>query len=209
MAVGVPRLLVVADRDYAVSEQHWRAVLGEVGRAVRGRPCAIQVRAKSASRDELERLAGYARDAVPPGVPLFLNGPAEVARALGYDGVHWPQKDIPLRDDGALPQLVQSAAVHDIESLRRAETASVAFVIFGSVYEPGSKVGPAAGLDALRELVRESRTPALAIGGVTQERVAECIAAGAAGVAVVSGVTGARSPGAAANAYLDRLEREA
>jgi thiamine monophosphate synthase len=92
--------------------------------------------------------------------------------------------------------------VHGEPSLRAAERAEVDTAVFGSVFEPGSKPGAGAGLDALRAICAASSVPVVAIGGITPERTADCIAAGARGVAVVSGVLGAMSPGAAIEAYV-------
>ena len=78
--------------------------------------------------------------------------------------------------------------------------------MFGSVYEPGSHPGAAAGLDALREVVAATSLPIIAIGGITPERVGACLAAGAAGVAVISGILGASDIERAVVEYCDALE---
>src|SRR6185295_14658557 len=120
------------------------------------------------------------------------------------DGAHWPEARIPA--SATAPTLAwRTAAVHSSEAAVRAERAGATAVVFGSVYEPGSKPGSAAGIEALREAVAATALPVYAIGGITPERVAGCIAAGASGVAVVSGVLGAQAPGTAIDGYLAAL----
>jgi thiamine monophosphate synthase len=57
----------------------------------------------------------------------------------------------------------------------------------------------------LEEIVRTARVPVLAIGGVTPSRVADCLGAGAHGVAVASGVLTAADAAAALDAYIKVL----
>jgi thiamine-phosphate pyrophosphorylase len=204
MAMNAPRLLVILDYDFVADEEHWLGALGEVGRAMDGRPGAIQIRARSVEGGGLRPLAERAREAVPADTPLSLNGPADLAGELDYTGVHWRQDAIP--DGPTCHDLETSAAVHDEESLRRAEQAAAGFVVFGSVFNPGSKMGRGVGLEALANLTAKSTVPTLAVGGIGLDRVGECIAAGAHGVAVISGVLANPCPAKAAVAYLDRLE---
>jgi thiamine monophosphate synthase len=54
------------------------------------------------------------------------------------------------------------------------------------VWQSESHAGtPAQGLDALAAVVRAVRIPVIAIGGVTEDRIARCEAAGAAGYAAI------------------------
>lgn len=199
----IPRLLVVADLDTAGGNERLLEVLRELARAPWG--FAIQLRAPRLADRELEDLAKAARAVAPRSVPLFLNGPGALASQLGFDGVHWPERAIPSEwRDAPLPA---SAAVHSEEAVRRAERAGARFVVFGSVFPPGSKPGEGVGVDRLREIAACTSLPVLAIGGITPERVAPCLAAGAHGVAVVTGVLAAPRPSEAARRYLEALGR--
>lgn len=204
-ALRFPLLLIVADRDYVADDTRWLEIVRQLGDAARGEAAALQVRAKGAPRDELRLLAARARAVVPPEVPLTLNGDAALAASLGYDGGHWPEAETPAGETPRGNLRWRSAAVHSVEAIRGAERAGADLLVFGSVFEPGSKPGVASGLEALRAAVRATALPVVAIGGITPERVAACLAAGARGIAVVSGVLGAASPVAAMRAYLDAL----
>ncbi len=77
-------------------------------------------------------------------------------------------------------------SVHSLESALRAESEGADYVIFGPVWASASHPGFApAGLPALAEVARALHIPVLAIGGVTEARIAECHAAGAAGYVAI------------------------
>lgn len=199
------RLIVVADRDYIGKDARWLALIEEVGAAALGRPVAIQVRAKGVTPEEAGDLATRARAVVPLDVPLLLNGDAVLAGRLGFSGVHWPEDVVPTSPP--IDSLAwHSAAVHSVEAAARAEQGGADIVLFGAVYAPGSHEGVGAGLDAMRTVIASTRVPVFALGGILPQHVADCIAAGAVGVAAVSGVLGAPDVRAAVDAYLHDLD---
>jgi thiamine monophosphate synthase len=200
--VGVPRLYLVAARAAFVADLDWLDAIERVAAAAaahRDLPIALQIRIetpdgagrRAAAAIERARRAGA-------GLAVFLNADGLDAGSLGYDGVHWAERCIPEAPSCVFPG---AASVHSVAALRRAEAAGARFAAFGPVWSPSWKPGPARGLVDLAQVVRAARIPVLAIGGVTPERVAECLHAGAAGVAVVSGVFHARAPAAALARY--------
>jgi thiazole tautomerase (transcriptional regulator TenI) len=73
-----------------------------------------------------------------------------------------------------------------VQSAVDAERDGADFVIFGPVWSSESHAGTAPqGLDALAAVARAVHIAVLAIGGVTEDRIAECEAAGAAGYAAI------------------------
>lgn len=187
---------MVADVDAAGGEEEWLRVLRGLGQLPPGLPVAVQVRAKGRPPEELGRLARLAQAALASRVPVVLNGPAEVARALELAGVHWPESGIPQRVPETARALVRSASVHSPQAAQRVQSL-VHYLVFGPVFPPGSKAAPAVGLGVLRQVCAAVCRPVLAIGGVTPERVADCLACGATGVAVVSAVMRAPDPATA------------
>lgn len=203
MAVGVPRLVVVADVDAAGGEGVWLQALERLAAVRPGPGCAVQVRAKGRTVPALRALASRARSVLPTW-RLVLNGPAGLAWELGYAGVHWPESEVP----PAVPQeasgLLRSASAHGLVGLRRAEAVAHA-VLFGPVFPPGSKQGHGLGVQALREACGATRLPVLAVGGVSLDRVRTCLEAGAWGVAVVTAVVRSPDPAAAVADFATRL----
>lgn len=139
------------------------------------------------------------------GAQLFVNGDVEVARQVGADGVHRPHALVILPEDA--PGLQIGVSVHRPSEAGEAEADGAAFVVFGPVYDTTSKraFGPPQGLEPLAQTVRAVKIPVFAIGGITPERVPEVRAAGAAGVAVISAILSADSPGGATRRFLEAL----
>lgn len=210
MSPALPRLYVVADLDYVGDAKRWLDVLAALDSVAERQPLAIQIRAKQLDRQALAAVAEQARRAVAHA-PLVLNGPPALAKALGCDGVHWPEANIPNASDvtsaGASARALtfRTAAVHNAAAVPGAERAGANGLIFAPVFRPTWKPAQPAGLDALRRTVAAASQPVFALGGITPARVAGCIGAGAHGVAVLGGVMGAADPAAAALDYLTAL----
>jgi thiamine-phosphate pyrophosphorylase len=161
----------------------------------------IQLREKDLSTRELESLAQdaarlvRAANATPdrrrPYTRLLINSRTDVALATGADGVHLRSTDISpatVRDvlaTCAEKKLSFSVAIscHSIQEVRVAESAGASFAVFAPVFEKlGAPKVQITGLQTLTEALR-SKIPLLALGGITLENAAECVHAGAAGVA--------------------------
>ena len=98
-------------------------------------------------------------------------------------------------------------SVHSAEAARRAEAEGADYLVAGPVYETRSHPGvEPAGLALIGKIAPAVRVPVLAIGGITTERVAEVVRAGASGVAVISAVLAQREPRAAAEALRRALD---
>lgn len=211
MDTKVPRLCVIGARTAFDNDPAWLQALARVGRAMRALttefPLVLQVRIE-AERDDATSLAQHALGAVrsfaPSSLDVVLNAAGVDAAALGYDGVHWPERRIAASTSG-VPGTC-SASVHSLEALQEAERAGVDYVQFGPIWEPTWKVATPRGLSALAEAVKSASVPVVAVGGVSPERVAGCLEAGAHGVAVVSGVFGAPDVEQALHRYVEVLQ---
>jgi thiamine-phosphate pyrophosphorylase len=166
----------------------------------------VQVRDKDLPSAALLALCGPIRELTRrAGARLFVNSNVEVALEVGADGVHRPHALVILPEDA--PGLGIAVSIHRPEEAVDAQKDGAEFVVFGPVWDTPSKraFGPPQGLERLAEAVRAVSIPVFAIGGVTPERVPEVRAAGAAGVAVVSAILSADSPGTATRRFLEVL----
>ncbi len=149
------------------------------------RATVIQLRSPGMTVRELEANAIELVGASP--VPVLISSRCDIALASGAAGVNLPERDIAVQDARALlGQRLIGRSVHSLQSAVEAERDRADFVIFGPVWPTESHTGtPPLGLDALAAVARAVRIPVLAIGGVTEDRIAQCEAAGAAGYAAI------------------------
>jgi thiamine-phosphate pyrophosphorylase len=139
----------------------------------------IQIREKDISARELFEftlavLESRAEDKKHLHTKILVNSRADVAVATGADGVHLPA-NAPMQ---VLPGLVVARSCH---TLREVSEAKADFVTFGPVFETPGKGAPT-GLASLREVCALGRS-VYALGGVTWENAADCLQAGAEGIA--------------------------
>jgi thiamine-phosphate diphosphorylase len=150
------------------------------------RASILQLRAPSLSGRELEREATVLVASSP--IPVIVSSRCDVVLAAGAAGVNLPERDIPVAGARVLlgDRLI-GRSVHSVAAALEAEREGADFVIFGPVWSSASHPGATpAGRDALAAVVRALRIPVVAIGGVTEARVAECRSAGAAGYAAIA-----------------------
>lgn len=164
----------------------------QVARLSDGGASLVQLREKHLAPREFYGAAVEALDvARARGVRLIINDRVDIALALGADGVHLGQDDLP--PDAARELLGTHAIIgfstHSVEQARAAARFAVDYIAIGPIFNTSSKENPdpVVGLDGLRR-VRQAvgEMPLVAIGGITVETAPEVIAAGADSVAVIS-----------------------
>ena len=161
--------------------------------AARGGADVVQLRAKTAATKHLLDWGRESMEACRRHGCLFLvNDRVDVALALGADGVHLGQDDMPVAVARQLlgPDAVIGSSVHSREELLVAEDEGATYVAFGPIYRTRTKldVGPVRGLRELFALCEASTLPVVAIGGIGPAQVGEVLAVGAAAIAVSSAV---------------------
>lgn len=156
----------------------------------------VQIREKDLSTKALLQLA---REAVSVGVAtdtsgLLVNDRLDVAIAAGAAGVHLGGSSLAAGDvtrwrhAGHAPaDFLVGVSCHSVEDVRVTEKDGASYVFFGPVFETPSKrsFGSPQGLRRLREACRAVKIPVVAIGGVNEKNAAECVRAGAAGIAAI------------------------
>jgi thiamine-phosphate pyrophosphorylase len=176
--------------------------------AVRGGATLVQLRDKTGSTRELVDAARAVKAALGgTGVPLLVNDRVDVALAAKADGVHLGREDMDVRTARELlgPDAIIGATVRSEEDVAALVPNATDYVCIGGVFATSSKDNPdpPIGLEGFARLARLSResvrsVPVGAIAGISEKNAADVIAAGADGIAVVSAVTAADDPEAAA-----------
>jgi thiamine-phosphate pyrophosphorylase len=163
--------------------------------AIAGGATLLQVRAKhSTTRRALELTREVLSVSRHQGIPLVVNDRVDVALAAGADGVHLGDGDLPiplarqlLGDEAIIggsagtPAAATDAAIAGADYLGTGD-------VFGTPSKPDAD--EPIGVHGLAEVVRSVDLPVVAIGGIRLGRARQAIAAGAAGVAVISAVLG-------------------
>jgi thiamine-phosphate pyrophosphorylase len=171
--------------------------------AVEGGATVVQWRLKDVPRvDVVERGRATRSLCARHGVTFVVNDDVEAALMLGADGVHLGRTDegaAQAKDQGLL--LGRSAS--SLEEAR-AVAGEADYIGAGPVWATPSKADadPAMGLDGLREICAATPVPVVAIGGIDASNAADCIRAGATGVAVVRAARDAARLRAAIDAAL-------
>jgi len=167
----------------------------QLARALVPHACALQIRIKPGAADAIARAA---RMALPlcraAGIPLVINDRLDIALAVGADGVHLGQTDLPLAEARAVAagRLFIGVSTHDVAQVRAACAGGADYLGFGPIFATRTKdhPDPVQGLAGLRDAVAAAcATPIVAIGGITPESARQLVAAGAAAVCAISSIT--------------------
>ena len=176
--------------------------------AIRGGADIIQYRDKEATAMEMISWGIKLRKlASEKNVTFIINDRTDVALAVGADGVHLGQDDLPI---GIARKILKNKLVgistHSLAQAIKAEKDGADYIGVGPVYSTPTKPDyPAVGLKLIKEVSRMIKIPFVAIGGIDYDNIDGVLTAGARRVAVVRAVVGARNIRLAAQRLKERL----
>ena len=166
----------------------------------------MQLRLKDApGRDFLAAARAIAGLCRSRGAILIVNDRVDIAILAGAHGVHLGQEDLPLEAARQIAgrDMLVGISTHTVEQARAAENRGADYIGFGPMYPGGLKnIAAGMGLDNLRAIRAAVKIPIVAIGGITEARVAETLAAGADAVAIITDVVNAPDIGAKVRSIL-------
>jgi thiamine-phosphate pyrophosphorylase len=153
----------------------------------------VQFRHKAPyTRDAYEQAKAIAQIVQQSGGRYVINDRADIALMAGADGVHLGQDDLPPSAVRRIAgdKLLIGFSTHNEEQLRLGDREPVDYLAIGPIFGTSSKANPdpVVGVDALRRLREATGKPLVAIGGITRERAAAVLAAGADSLAVLSDI---------------------
>lgn len=171
----------------------------------------IQYRDKERDRLRLYRTALALRELTATyGACLIVNDFADIAAAVGADGVHLGQDDLPLKEARKIlgKGRIIGISTHSLEEALLAEADGADYVGFGPVYATATKkAGRPRGVGRLREVGGKLRIPVVAIGGIERRRLPDVMGSGAKAVAVASSILGKGDISRNAESFLTGLQR--
>ena len=182
------RLYLITDRTLLPGDQF----LAGIEAALKGGVRAIQLREKNLPENELRSLA---RDVLKLtqkyNALLIINHRAELAHAIGADGVHLTESSPAVRKiRKEFPDLLIGKSTHSLQGAIRAQHQRADFVTFSPVYDTPSKLqyGPPQGLEKLKQVCAGLDIPVLALGGIDLSRITSVRKQGAFGVSLIRGI---------------------
>ncbi len=206
MPLVLPKLYVILDAALlASSEIEIARRLGQAGVRL------IQYRNKTAAARELfQRSLKLAELLRPYGVRFIVNDRPDVAYLSGADGVHVGQEDLDVEQTRRVIGLEKWVGVstHNLTQFQSATTTSAQYIAVGPIFPTSTKANPdpVVGDKLIRQVRPLTDKAIVAIGGITLERAAGVIEAGADSLAVSSDILRAADPATRARQYIDLLE---
>jgi thiamine-phosphate pyrophosphorylase len=186
-------------------------LIATVEAALKGGITLVQYRDKNTEDEVRLQRAQQLRDLCHRYQALFLvNDRVDLALAVGADGVHLGQTDLPVAVARRLlgPQAIIGRSTTNPEEMNRALSEGADYIGVGPVYSTPTKPGKAAaGLDYVRYAAAQAPAPWFAIGGIDGDNLSAVLQAGAQRVAIVRAVMEAENPTESAQAILAQMRR--
>ena len=192
------RLYLCTDRSLMTTDTLEEAV--EL--AIKGGVTVVQLREKNCTSREFYQLAKSVKvitDAYE--VPLIINDRVDIAQAVGADGVHLGQKDIPVQAARNIlgPDKLVGATANTRSQAVEAWRSGADYLGVGDVFGSATKTDTRpVTVEELKEIRQSVQIPVIAIGGIKADNIQKLQPAGIDGVAVISAIIGRRNITAAA-----------
>lgn len=169
----------------------------------------VQFREKSGSSAELyARLCAFRERTRAHDALLIVDDRVDLALAAGADGVHLGQEDLPVAAArGIAPELIIGASSHNLDEALYAEGAGASYVNIGPIFATQTKAVAtgAVGPEMIERIAPHLSGPFTCMGGIKAHNIGQVMARGARHVAVVTAVTAAQDPRAAAETLRDAM----
>ena len=176
--------------------------LPSVEAACKGGATIIQLREKNKStREYLELAANVHEITARYKVPLIIDDRVDVALAIGAEGVHVGQTDMPVAMARKLmgSNKIVGATTKTVPQALEAYKQGAAYLGVGAIYPTTTKVVTIlTSVETLKEIVKAVPIPVNAIGGLNKENIGVLRGTGIAGICAVSAIQKSSDPEAAA-----------
>lgn len=205
---------VVVGRLHVLTDYHFQQRFSHsqlAAMAVDGGAEVVQFRDKGVNiRHVLQQAVETVVAVRDRGGLLIVDDRIDVMLASEAHGVHLGQTDVPVAVARKIlgDKPIIGATATTIEQAQAAAGDGADYIGFGPVFKTSSKVNPASvkGVEGLRRVCAAVRIPVIAIAGITEQRIASVLEAGAHGVAVMTAVSLADDPEKATHRLRARID---
>lgn len=177
--------------------------------AIKGGATVVQLREKECTSREFYELAMSVKEVTDAyEVPLIINDRIDIALAVGADGVHLGQKDMPVQVARNLlgPDKIVGATANTVELARAAWKTGADYLGVGDIFGTTTKSDTKhITLDDLKEIRQSVQIPVVAIGGINADNIGLLKETGVDGAAVISSVVGKKDITAAAETLISNF----
>ena len=180
---------------YAVTDRHWlsgRTLFDVVKESLEGGVTFLQLREKNLDEEHFfEEAVELQELARKYNVPFVVNDNVDIALRMDEDGVHVGQEERAAKDVGALigEDKILGVSAQTVEQAVLAEKQGADYLGVGAVFPTGSKSDAVdVSGETLKAICEAVSIPVIAIGGITEENVAELSGSGIVGIAVISAI---------------------
>lgn len=200
---------------YAITQTNGKTsatIIDEVSLAIKGGACVIQYRNKQSSSPtaKVELAKQLLAICKSHNIPLIINDDAELAQAIGADGVHIGKHDdeiISCRQLLGSKAIIGVSCYDDINAALKTQAQGADYIAFGRFFPSSSKpLASLAHTNTLQLAKKQIKLPIVAIGGILPENGAQLLDAGANVLAVIGGIFDVE-PEISAQAYLKLFNR--
>lgn len=190
---------------YAVTDRSWlgeKTLFQQVEEALQGGVTMLQLREKDLDEKSfMEEAAAVKELCARYQVPFLIDDNVPLALRCGADGVHVGQSDMEAGEVRARigPDKILGVSAQTVSQAVLAQEAGADYLGVGAVFSTSTKLdADTVSLETLREICTAVKIPVVAIGGINEANLPELTGSGINGVAVVSAIFAAPSPGDAA-----------
>ena len=192
--IRLPSICMITDDSSCESDQ---GLLDRISKSVRGGVNMVHLRNSKKSSSELYYLALQIRSITLDKALFFVNDRVDIAIASDADGVQLKESSFSVQDTRKIwgDRLMIGRSIHSLESAIQSQNEGADFLLGGTVFksETHKDVEPN-GLHFLTSLKDKIDIPIIAIGGITEDNVGECIKSGANGVAMIRSFSNSKDP---------------
>ncbi|MCT4410748.1 thiamine phosphate synthase [Leuconostoc pseudomesenteroides] len=180
------KLYLVTDRQGLCDEEF----LNRVGLACKSGVTLVQLREKELSSRDYFNLAVKVKLITDKyDIPLIIDDRLDICQAVGADGVHVGDTDLPINVVRKLlgPNKVIGVSAKSVQSAQEAEKQGADYIGVGAIYPTQTKVVTQhTSIKTLREISQNVSIPVIAIGGIKEAKIRNLTETGIVGVAMVS-----------------------